>query len=361
MISSIPPKTARQKVAIFRECFTGMVDVYGTYDPQRGNVRQVKQPVTDQVILRHINGQRPYGVYLLVQNRTRALAVDFDENDLTPPMEFLATAKNYGVPTYIESSKSKGFHVWMFFKGEGVLAAKARLIAQCILQEIGKADTEIFPKHDRLENQASYGNFINAPLFGALAPKGRTVFLDETNPLRAYPDQWELLENVERIPESYLDEIIDINDLAQPARGHSDRRLSTAPFPGRSSFGLPPCARRMLVEGVCEFQRVACFRLAVQLRKAGLPEDIAIASLNSWAPKNRPKSTKCVITEAEIIEQTSWAYAKDYRGCGCEDPAVKPFCHPSCSLKKHALPKRPPQSRYPHSSPTPVRPDPDRD
>jgi hypothetical protein len=356
MTISIPPRTARQKAAIFRECFTGLVEVYGTYDPQTGSVRQVKQPVTDKVIIRHIEGKQPYGVYLLVQDRTRALAVDFDEGDLTPPMEFLATAKNYGIATYIESSKSKGFHVWMFFEGDGVLAEKARLVTQCILEEIGKPDTEIFPKQNRLEADTQYGNFINAPLFGALVPKGRTVFLDETNPLRAYSDQWELLENVERIPESYLDEIIDINDLAQLAHGHSDRRLSSAPFHGRSSFALPPCARRMLAEGVREFQRLACFRLAVQLRKAGLPKDIAIASLSSWAAKNRPTNNKRIITEAEIIEQTSWAYTKDYRGCGCEDPAVKPFCHPDCPLKRRALPERLPRSRYHHSLPRPVRP-----
>ena len=287
--------------------------------------------------------------------------MDFDEGDLTPPMEFLATAKNYGIATYIESSKSKGFHVWMFFEGDGVLAEKARLVTQCILDDIGKSDTEIFPKQDRLEADTQYGNFINAPLFGALVPKGRTVFLDETNPLRAYPDQWELLENVERIPESHLDEIIDINDLARSPDDKSNHRSSSALPHRRSSFALPPCARRMLAEGVCEFQRVACFRLAVQLRKAGLPKDIAVAGLSSWAAKNRPKNNKRVISEAEIIEQTTWAYSKDYRGCGCEDPAVKPFCHPECSLKRRFLPKRQFRSRYRHPHSNRVRPDSGRD
>jgi len=248
----------------------------------------------------------------------------------------------------------------MFFEGDGVLAEKARLVTQCILDDIGKSDTEIFPKQDRLEADTQYGNFINAPLFGALVPKGRTVFLDETNPLRAYPDQWELLENVERIPESHLDEIIDINDLARSPDDKSNHRSSSALPHRRSSFALPPCARRMLAEGVCEFQRVACFRLAVQLRKAGLPKDIAVAGLSSWAAKNRPKNNKRVISEAEIIEQTTWAYSKDYRGCGCEDPAVKPFCHPECSLKRRFPPMRQLRSRHRHSHSNRVRPDSDR-
>jgi len=88
----------------------------------------------------------------------------------------------------------------------------------------------------------------------------------------------------------------------------------------------------MLAEGVTEYQRVACFRLAVQLKKAGLPEDIAVATLSAWAVKNRPNGEKQIITEQEIVKQTRCAYAKNYRNCGCEDPAVSRFCHTGCPV-----------------------------
>ena len=60
------PRTTRAKLDIFRACFTGLTHVYGTYDPKTGQVRQVKEPVTDRVLLRHLQGRQPYGVYLLV-------------------------------------------------------------------------------------------------------------------------------------------------------------------------------------------------------------------------------------------------------------------------------------------------------
>jgi len=321
----------QEKLEIFRSCFSGLPGVYGTYDPRTGSAFQVKEPVTDQVLLRHLTGDRSYGVYLLVEDRVRALAVDFDEADLTPPMEFLAAAKNYGITTYIESSKSKGFHVWMFFEGYGVLAEKARLVAHCLLDEIGKPDTEIFPKQDRLEDGTQYGNFINAPLFGGLVPKGRTVFLDETNPIHPYRDQWALLKDVRRVSESLLDEIIEINELQRFGRSPAHEQ-QTEPPGLFSSFGLPPCAQRMLAEGVADYQRVACFRLAVQLKKAGIPEDIAIAALKAWAMKNRPNGEKRIITGQEIDQQTRCAYAKNYRTCGCSDPAVSRYCDPGCPI-----------------------------
>ncbi|MCA9177186.1 MAG: hypothetical protein KDB14_22005 [Planctomycetales bacterium] len=88
----------------------------------------------------------------------------------------------------------------------------------------------------------------------------------------------------------------------------------------------------MLEEGVFANQRVACFRLAVQLKRVGLPFDLAVSALMSWAQKNNPDRGKRIITPAEITSQTSYAYRGNYRSCGCEDEAVKPFCDKSCPI-----------------------------
>jgi hypothetical protein len=326
-------RTTAEKIALFRRCFTGRLDVYGTFDPASGRVRQVKAPVTNAVILAHLQGRQPYGVYLLVQDHTQALTVDFDHDDLGPPMSFVQTAKNYGIATYIERSKSRGYHVWTFFPENGVLAAKSRLVAMHMLNEIGEPDTEIFPKHDRLDAHTAYGNYINAPLFGALVPRGRTVFVEPGDPTRPCPDQWALLEAVRRIEESTLDAIIEINELrkeiARSAKARPPEQTERL-----SPFGLAPCAQRMLANGVTAFQRVSCFRLAVQLKRIGIPFDLTVAALMTWAGKNRPTDGKQIITESEIREQASSAYNGPYRCCGCEDPAVKPFCDSTCPVRK---------------------------
>jgi len=165
------PRGSREKLAIFRRCFTGLGQVYGTRDLGTGRARQVKQPVTDRVLLDHLQGRQPYGVYLLVGDRTKAAVVDFDHPDAGPPLAFIGRAEHYGVHVYLERSKSKGWHVWAFMDSGGVPASKIRLVTKMILAEIGASDTEVFPKQDRLAGNVSYGNFIYAPLFGALGPK----------------------------------------------------------------------------------------------------------------------------------------------------------------------------------------------
>ena len=320
-----------EKVSLFKSFFTGLTKVYGSYDPISGKAFQVKKPVTDQVILSHLKGVQPFGVYLLVKDRTKAIAVDFDDEDGNPPLEFVSRAKHYRIPAYIERSKSKGFHAWIFFEEGGVKAQKARLVVKSILDELDYPDIEVFPKQDFLNGDRSYGNFINAPLFGRLVLQGRTAFLDPDDYLRPYPDQWELLDRIERVSEDTLDDIIEINQL----RGHKVD-YSTSPNGQKSNsaaFGLPPCAQKMLIDGVTSYQRVSCFRLAVHLKRIGFPFDIAVAALKVWALKNQPQDNKGVISEKEILMQTSSAFMKDYRGYGCEDTAIKPYCQKECPLR----------------------------
>jgi hypothetical protein len=96
------------------------------------------------------------------------------------------------------------------------------------------------------------------------------------------------------------------------------------------TYALYPCAQRMLKEGVSANQRTACFRLATQLRKAGLPFEYAVLVLGKWASKNRPDNGRGIITDGEILSQTQCAYRpRAYRACGCDDPAVSPFCEPA--------------------------------
>ena len=166
-----------EKIRIFRSFFSGLSNAYGTYDLKTGRARQVKEQVTNEVLLAHLTGKQSYGVYLLVKDRTRAIAVDFDTKDRTAPSDFVARAKHYGLSAYIECSKSKGHHVWIFFDEHGVPALKARLVVQHILEEIEQSQTEIFPKQAQLGGDMHYGNFINAPLFGSRVLEGKTAFV----------------------------------------------------------------------------------------------------------------------------------------------------------------------------------------
>ena len=319
-----------EKIEIFRGLFTGLPNTFGTYDPVSGFARQVKEPVTNKTLLDHLTGRQPYGVYLLVKDRTRAIAVDFDTENRLTVVEFVTKAKSYNIPVYVERSKSKGYHAWIFFEEQGVLAKKARLVLCHLLNEIGESTAEIFPKHDILDTNVQYGNFINAPLFGSLVKQGKTVFVDTTS-FAPYSNQWDLLESVDRLGESVLDNIIAINDLSSTL---THRDLTRNSENGNSRRGLPICAQKILTNGITQYQRVSCFRLAVHFKRLGLPFDIAIAALKTWALKNKPLNHKKIIPDSEIVSQASYAYNKSYAGYGCDSEAVKPFCEPSCPVKQ---------------------------
>jgi hypothetical protein len=225
-------------------------------------------------------------------------------------------------------------------------SGKARRVARYILEDIERPGTEVFPKQDAIDDAKSFGNFINAPLFGALVPGGRTVFIDQN--LQPHSNQWDFLESVERVSEDWLDEIIEVNAIEEPKA--IERKTKTTPEEtpqADHSYGLPVCAQRILAEGVRNHQRVACFRFAVQLRKTGLPYELALAVLKAWAPRNQPTEGKHIITEREIASQTAWAYAKPYRGCGCEEPAIAPYCSPMCPLHKKRTITAPSEAKIP--------------
>ena len=334
-------RTLAEKVSIFKGLFMGLRNAYGTYDPKTGRVRQVKEPVTDKVIFAHLTGKQSYGVYLLAGDRTGALAVDFDEDDLNLPVSFVDHARRYDMPAYIERSKSKGYHVWFFFEDGGVVARKARLVAQKILTDMDRPKTEVFPKQDALTDGVSYGNFINAPLLGTLVPKGRTVFVDPAEPSNPCPDQWGLLERIQRVPETKLDAIIEGCSLTGQIHTCQKPKSSkpSALDHNTSPFGLPPCIRRMLKHGVTSYQRVSCFRMAVQLKRNGMPYDLTLVVLKAWAQKNHPAKGKRIITDSEIEYQIKCAYAKPYRSFGCENPAVAIHCDEACPMYAHTVGK----------------------
>jgi len=182
------PRSTADKVRLFRTRFSGLDHVHGAYDPQSGRSWQVQQPVTDKVVLNHLTGKRPLGIYLLTGATTKAVAVDFDDENANPSLDFVAAAAHYGIEAHIETSKSKGFHVWAFADGAGLSARKARAVTHHLLREIRAAGVEVFPKQDAIDvGRGQVGNFINVPLYGRAAREGRTVFVDPHNGLLPGP------------------------------------------------------------------------------------------------------------------------------------------------------------------------------
>ncbi len=131
-----------------------------------------------------------------------------------------------------------------------------------------------------------------------------------------------------------MDSIISENQLGKKREEVIDELSTNNSI--RNNYGLPICAKKILENGVTFDQRIACFRLALNLKRLGFPLDVSIAVLMRWRLKNKPINNKRVITPDEVVEQTKWAYFKDYKGYGCNEPIIKRFCDSRCGLYKYS-------------------------
>ncbi len=254
------PSTHAEKVALFRSLFRGREDVFPRlwektktgrkgYSPvcsnewmsgvcQKPRVKcgrcshRAFLPVTDQVVLDHLQGRHVIGVYPLLPDETcRLLAADFDgpswQEDVAA---FVATCQRIGVPPAIERSRSgKGAHAWFFFSGP-VPASVTRQMGCYLLTEtmsrrhqLGMASYDrLFPNQDTMP-AGGFGNLIALPLQQKPRNEGNTVFVDDN--FEPYPNQWAFL-----VPGSRAE--IDRPDRGREEFTHGPDRRRHDPEPG---------------------------------------------------------------------------------------------------------------------------------
>ena len=227
------PSTAAEKVAVFRSLFRGRDDVYPVlwtnrrtgrtgYAPACGNewvrgvcekprtrcgdcTHQAFLPVTDRVILNHLQGHHVAGVYPLLGDETCwFLAADFDHGEWKQDVAaFRAACAAAGLPVSVERSRSgRGAHAWFFFDAPVAAAAARRvgchLITRAMSMRHGIPMTSydrLFPNQDTMP-RGGFGNLIALPLQRGPRVEGNSVFVDDD--FRPFADQWAYLAGVRR-------------------------------------------------------------------------------------------------------------------------------------------------------------------
>lgn len=233
---------AAGKVALFRSLFRGREDVFprlwvnaktgkkgyapacrnewvrGVCDKPRVRCgdcpAQAFVPVSDEVILDHLQGRHVVGCYpLLLDETCWFVAVDFDKAQWRADVTaFARTCTDLGLPVAVERSRSgDGAHAWLFFSAP-VKAASARRIASFLLTETMSRRHELsmesydrlFPNQDTMP-RGGFGNLIALPLQRGPRNDGNTVFLDPD--LDPWPDQWAFLAGLRRLSPSDVEAI----------------------------------------------------------------------------------------------------------------------------------------------------------
>lgn len=289
-------ETSTEKVALFRQLFRGRDDVYPKlwtnkttgrkgYAPACANewVRGICEkprvkcgecpnqaffPVTDQVILDHLQGRHVIGVYPLLTDETCwLLAADFDKCSWPDDMvAFAETCRTVGVPIAVERSRSgQGAHAWFFFAAPVAASLARKMSCSLLTQTMSRhhqlsmeSYDRLFPNQDTLP-RGGFGNLIALPLQHDSRQEGNTVFVDDR--FAPFPDQWAFLASVARIDLTTVERIArdamrsgqvvgvrwgdpgDDEDIA-PWTHAPSRRQS----PVRLTGPLPPAIRSVLAQ-----------------------------------------------------------------------------------------------------------------
>ena len=251
-VSAMQRLSLQEKIKLFQSLFKGREDVFARRWYSDTSKKSGYQPVckrewdrefcdkrkykcsecpnrqfaslTDEYVYNHLAGKDDLGrdvvgVYpIMGDNTCNFLCTDFDDKSCehgyqTDVLAFVFVCKEWGIPCYIERSRSgNGAHVWIFFEAP-IAATKARNLGKTILSEAMNKDARIsfnsydrfFPNQDTLP-EGGFGNLVALPLQGKARRNGNSIFVDEE--FQPYTDQWELLLNVLKIDESKITSII---------------------------------------------------------------------------------------------------------------------------------------------------------
>lgn len=188
----------RKLLVGFASLFWGQTNAY--FD--LGKMSTVWKPLTTDVFLSHLKGELELGVYC---TNDEALSywgcVDFDAPEKTKQadsrayqaaLQLRSKYLSYGITSWIERSKSKGYHVWIFPK----YAMRSRVLRNfqlSVLSELGMSGIETNPKQESLWHTSiprtapanrvfGIGNLVRIP-YSPLASPGRMSVVARSGPL----------------------------------------------------------------------------------------------------------------------------------------------------------------------------------
>lgn len=155
--------------------FSGLDGVHGTHGvPDREGLkwgikrtaRTLREPVTVELWMQHLQGTRPLGVVPIREDHTCNWgSIDVDQYDINL-IELVDKVEQQKLPLVSCRSKSGGLHLFLFTR-EPQPAASIQGLLRDIAASMGLSGSEIFPKQTQLlTDRGDAGNWMVMPYFG---------------------------------------------------------------------------------------------------------------------------------------------------------------------------------------------------
>jgi hypothetical protein len=327
----------------FKEVFAGLQTAYGqtkiTDELSENGKHEAKsftkkEPVTDLLWQKHLNGDEPaLGIVPIREdNRCKWGCIDID----TYPFDhkdFIKKIRDKDIPMILCRSKSGGAHVFLFAK-EFVAASLMRERLKKIASTLGYAKAEIFPKQDYIRaDRGDTGSFLNVPYHGN-NKSVRFAFDDNGEALK--------IEEFFKLYDKYSLTEKELVNLKISETDNTDDFLK----------GAPPCLQTILKDGMPEGGRNdMMYNIGVYLKKR-FP--------NEWEAKMyiyNEKYMKPPLKHTEMTKSIESVGKKDYLYKCKQDPIVS-FCNSKvCSKREFGVGDNvpPPEitgiSKYPSDPP----------
>lgn len=196
----------------FINLFRGRGDCYGS--EQGGCVREQLTPF---VFNKHLTSGPSIGVYPAVPTDGEAICVwgcsDIDVEDIDAAKLMKRTLESAGVHAWIERSRSKGYHVWVF--ADGVVPAEDMRRMLLVAHQVADYPArEVNPKQSDV-SASKVGNYVRLPYPHGLVenPQRRTILDDDDKPIGLR--DWLNLVSTRRTP---VDEIRRIAAMYVPPK-----------------------------------------------------------------------------------------------------------------------------------------------
>ena len=179
----------------FKSIFAGLDRAYGVtiVEDTNGNGTKIKgksfvkrQPVTDSLWQKHLDGEENLGIIPINDdNQCRWGCIDIDSYAGFDHKKLIDKIRDMKLPLIVCRSKSGGAHIFLFTSDY----VSAKLMRDKLVQikaVLGYGGSEVFPKQTELKSKDDTGNFLNLPYFNyknsvryAFKKNGEAATLDD--------------------------------------------------------------------------------------------------------------------------------------------------------------------------------------